>query len=226
MDYDAILFDLDGVLVRGRATPQPVYEEAARDTVEAFGLAEHPELAELLADPPSLAAVRDALEPLEADAAELWRYREERACEIENEEVRAANRERYPDVDVLDELVEQASMGVVSNNRMGTVDFICEHFGFDAVFETWYGRHPTFEGHERMKPDPHYLHRALEDLEATVEDTDGGRALFVGDRESDVVTARRAGVDAAFLRRSHNHDVAVETTPDHVLEGLEDLVTT
>jgi phosphoglycolate phosphatase-like HAD superfamily hydrolase len=234
MDYDAILFDLDGVLVEGRATDPAVYEQAARDTAAAFGLDERRNLVDLLADPTSLSAVREALEPLDVDAEAVWRYREERACEIENERIRAAGRQRYPDVDVLEELAADTRMGVVSNNRMGTVEFVCEHFEFDGVLETWYGRHPTFDGHDRMKPDPYYLERALEDLDATdemaaeeiatEESAGGGRALFVGDRESDVITAHRAGVDAALLRREHNHDVTAEPTPDHVLDGLYDLV--
>jgi HAD superfamily hydrolase (TIGR01549 family) len=226
MDYDAVVFDLDGVLVEGSATDPAVYEQAARDTAEAFDL--DGELADLLADPPSLAAVRQALAPLDADAEAVWRHREERACELENEQIRAAARERYPDVEVLSELAADTGLGVVSNNRMGTVEFVCEHFGFDAVMGTWYGRHPTFDGHQRMKPDPHYIHRALEDLGAVVEEgtsSDGAHALYVGDRESDLIAGRRAGVDVAFLRREHNRDVTVETTPDHELDGLDDLVT-
>jgi phosphoglycolate phosphatase-like HAD superfamily hydrolase len=243
MNYDAIVFDLDGVLVQGSATDRAVYEQAARDTVTAFDLDDEAgsdggadsdgDLATLLADPPSLAAVRETLGSLDVDPVEVWRYREERACELENEQIRGAAREPYPDVDALDELARETPMGVVSNNRMGTVEFVCEHFGFDALLETWYGRHPTFEGHQRMKPDPHYIHRALEDLGAGVEgadaanaSADGNHALYVGDRQSDVVAARQAGVDAAFLRREHNRDVTVEPTPDHVLDGLDDLLAT
>jgi len=231
MDYDAIVFDLDGVLVQGRATPREVYEHAARDTVETFGLDD--DLVDLLADPPSVPAVREALRPFDVDPHDLWRYREERADEIENEQIRTGGRTRYADVDVLEDIAERAAMGVVSNNRMGTVEFVCEHFGFDALFETCYGRHPTFEGYRRMKPAPHYIHRALEDLGAGIEgaDTanasiDGKHALYVGDRQSDVLAARQAGVDAAFLRREHNRDVTVKTTPDHVLDGLDDLLAT
>ena len=54
----------------------------------------------------------------------------------------------------------------------------------------------TVESLERKKPNTHYVERALSDLDADA-------ALYVGDSESDVVAADRAGLDSAFVRRPH-----------------------
>jgi|GEM_PF-2508059 len=58
--------------------------------------------------------------------------------------------------------------------------------------------------------------RALDDLGAE-------SALFVGDSESDVVAAHRAGLDSAFIRRSHCADATLSTAPDYEVENLYDV---
>ncbi len=66
------------------------------------------------------------------------------------------------------------------------------------------------------KPDPHFLERALADLEAD-------SALYVGDSEHDVIAAHRAGIDSAFVRRRHCRDDELSVTPTYDIETLSAL---
>jgi HAD superfamily hydrolase (TIGR01549 family) len=217
MEYDAVVFDLDGVLVRGRQSPAHVNQRAAEDTAAAFDHADDEALIETLASPDSTDAVRAACRDRDLPADEVWRTREERASHHEHEHLRTGGRERYPDTDALLDLADRAALGVVSNNRHATVHFVCEHFEFGRPVRARYGRSPTLTGYDRMKPDTHYLDQALADLEPQA-------ALYVGDRETDIHTAHSAGLDAAFLRREHNERVTPERRPEYTIEGLDDLL--
>jgi phosphoglycolate phosphatase-like HAD superfamily hydrolase len=50
-------------------------------------------------------------------------------------------------------------------------------------------------------------------------------ALYIGDSETDLVAAHRAGIDSAFLRRDHVADVNLSTEPTIEVATLEELVT-
>jgi len=45
----------------------------------------------------------------------------------------------------------------------------------------------------------------------------------VGDDESDVVAAHRAGIDSAFIRRPHRRDADLDVEPTYVIDDLHDL---
>ncbi|MFB6089936.1 MAG: HAD family hydrolase [Halobellus sp.] len=213
MAYDAVVFDNDGVLVEPPGLD--LLRSAAREAFAAVGVDdpddEHVEAISYGVSPERLSRVADAYD-LEAEA--LWRARERTASEAQIRAMEGGETGRYPDVDVLSELA--APLGIVSTNQQATIDAILRHHEFEPLFRTAYGREPTIESLRRKKPEPHYLERALADLDAE-------SALFVGDSESDVVAATRAGVDSAFLRRPHRADAVLETEPTYELDSLRSL---
>jgi phosphoglycolate phosphatase-like HAD superfamily hydrolase len=109
-------------------------------------------------------------------------------------------------------------MGIVSNNQHATVETIVDHYELDDHFDVVYGRQPTIEDVANKKPEPHYLEKALGDL--GVEE-----AIYVGDSVKDVEVARRVGIDAAFVRRSHNEAIELPHDPALEVPDLEALVT-
>ncbi|NHN58378.1 MULTISPECIES: HAD family hydrolase [Halorussus] len=209
-EYDAVLFDNDGVLV------EPPSDEALRAAAESAFAAvgvdrpEESHLAEIIrgVTPDSL---REVCSVYGLDPHEFWAARDRHASEVQVAEFRDGDRDRYPDVAAIEELAHD--FGVVSSNQHETVEFILDYYGMSDLFGTYYGRGMGVEDLERKKPDPHFLDRALDDLGAET-------ALFVGDSKSDVEAARRAGLDSVFVRRDHCADVELSVEPDYEVADL------
>ena len=212
--YDAVVFDNDGVLVE--LTPMDVLRTAVRDAFADVGVTDpNQRHVELAANHEDL----EALEPVEAEHGvtleEFWEARERRAIEHQQALVRDGDKPAYDDLHRITEL--DAALGVVSNNQQATVDTIVDHFGLREAIGAVYGREPTVAGARRRKPDTHYLDRALSELGAS-------DALYVGDSEKDVLTAQRADIDSAFLRRPHRSGLELSVTPTYEFETLDALV--
>lgn len=234
MDYEAVLFDCDGVLVTLPA--QRTMQEAARRTFARFDLSS-----------PSRAAVRELLSgdvraitarcrELEIDRREFCATAAREAVRAQCQEVEAGLRSVYDDVAAVRSL--PAPLGIVSDNHRRVLSYLLERFDLSHHFRTVRGCSFSPTGFERRKPNPYNLEAALADL-----DVDPAAALYVGDRPVDIEAARRAGVDSALLCRAgsgENDAGSAESTksegavadpgssfegiqPTHRIEGLRDL---
>lgn len=212
--YEALLFDNDGVLTV--PTDRGLMREAVRTAFANVGVkqprAEHVD--DLLAgvDPDWLA---ETCAGYGVDPADFWYERDRAAFLAQREATRAGEKPTYDDVAALDRL--DGPLGVVSSNQHLTVEFLLDHHGLADAFDTHYGREPTLESLRLKKPEPHYLERALADLDVE------GPALYVGDSAGDVVAAERAGLDSAFVRRTHSMDTDLPVEPTHEIESLDEL---
>mgnify|MGYP000235868623 CR=1 FL=1 len=212
-EYDAVVFDNDGVLVE--LTEMDLLRRAARRAFADHGVADPPEAFVDHAANGDLEALSAVEESLNISLAEYWASREDHAATHQCEAVETGEKPLYEDVAELRRL--DATLAVVSNNQHDTVAFIVDHHGLDDLFEHVAGRQPTVDGARRRKPEPHYLDRALDELGTT-------DALYVGDSPKDIVAADRAGVDSAFLRRGHRRDAALDREPTHEFASLTGLV--
>jgi HAD superfamily hydrolase (TIGR01549 family) len=212
-DYEAIIFDNDGVLVE--PTDRTVLVDAVLDSFETFGVDADRELAAhtVAENVVPTATVRSH----GVDPTAFWHHRELTTSLAQQAHVREGGKSVYPDIDALDEL--SVPLGLVSNNQHATVEFLLAYHGLDERFDVAIGRRPTLEGAASQKPEPHYIVRALDRLGVS-------GALYVGDSETDVVAAHRAGIDSAFLRRSHVADVELSVDPTFEITDLHELVTT
>ncbi|SEO90089.1 haloacid dehalogenase superfamily, subfamily IA, variant 1 with third motif having Dx(3-4)D or Dx(3-4)E [Halogranum amylolyticum] len=213
MNYDTVVFDNDGVLV-GR-TRFDVLREATKDTFAQFGVtdptSEHVEEMTIGATPSDVATVSDVYD---FEPEQFWRTRDSTLSAAQQSEARAGRKTPYDDVDTLADL--DVAMGIVSSNQHETVEFLLEHFDLTELFDTAYGREATIESLTLRKPNPHYLDRALADLDAE-------SALYVGDNESDIKAAENAGIDSAFIRRPHRSDWELNVWPTWDIDSLDDL---
>jgi HAD superfamily hydrolase (TIGR01549 family) len=211
--YEAVVFDMDGVLLT--MTDGAVIDRAAREAFAAFGVDPTDEAVEpfVRGDAAALAA---ACEPFDLDPGGVWPAREWAAAWLQAREMDAGRKRPYDDAaDALAAL--DARIGLVSNNQHHTVGYALDRFGLEDLFETAYGRGHTVDALRRRKPDPHYVDRALADL--------GTRdALYVGDSGVDVEAAIRADVDSAFVRREHRTDYRLREEPDYEVSDLAELV--
>jgi HAD superfamily hydrolase (TIGR01549 family) len=146
---------------------------------------------------------------------EFWERREAYAAELENQQLRNGGRKPFDDIETLERLARSHKLGVVSNNRQATVDQMISVCGLDFI-EVAIGRDHSFTGYYDRKPEPTMLTDALRTLEAD-------HALYVGDSAKDITAASSAGIDSAFVRRSHNTDLDLQEEPSVEIEGLVDL---
>ncbi len=210
--YDAVVFDMDGVLV------EPTSYEAARYAIDRafsdFDVEPTQKDFDAMFD-----VSRDTVEAVcrrhGLDTEEFWRVREHRINEVQTREFEDGGKNPYPDVDVVEQLTGYR-LAVVSNNQQPTVDHVVDGLGLRGRFEAVRARGPGLDDLQRKKPSPYLLQRTLEEVDAS-------SALYVGDREKDIVAAERADVDSALVRRSHNQDVEPSRTPIHEISGLEEL---
>jgi HAD superfamily hydrolase (TIGR01549 family) len=216
MTYETVLFDNDGVLVEPVGVG--VLRRATREAFDALGVTEpRSDDVDRLAIGVTPKILSSVCDEYGLDPTRFWRARDYHSSHAQRAEFRAGRAGLYGDFDAVRHI--DAPRGIVSSNQQATVDFMHDFFATRELFAIAYGREPTVESLARKKPDPHYVHRALSDL-----DVDADAALFVGDSESDMRAARTAGLDAAFVRRPHRESYDLSIEPTYELDGLEDLL--
>jgi HAD superfamily hydrolase (TIGR01549 family) len=208
--YETVLFDSDGVLVE--PPDRETQARATRDAFRSVGVGDpNPGHVDAVVDGIAVETLMNLCREYDLEPEAFWAAREHHDEQSQLADFRAGRRSRYDDVSVVADL--PGSRGIVSNNHHSTIEFVLEHFDLGPLFETAYGRPKTIESLTRKKPDTYYLDKALTDLDANA-------GLYVGDSESDVVGAHRAGLDSVFVRRAHNDGVELEVEPTYEVESL------
>ena len=213
MSYDAILFDNDGVLTY--PTERAVIKTAIRETLAEFGVTDpcEAQLDQLVSiDVPTLEGLCDNLE---IDTAAFWAQREANVSAAQRQAIRDGTKPLYMDVELLHSL--DIPCGIVSNNQHPTIEYLVNYFDLTEVFQTYYGRKPTLQGLRNKKPNPHYVEKAIADVDAQ-------QPLFVGDSASDIEVARHIGIDSVFLRRPHRETYQLAREPTYEYETFEELL--
>lgn len=212
-EYDTILFDCDGILI-----DPPAYEtqvEATRAAFEEVGVREiDQQHLDDIVNGTTVERLHEICTAYDLDTETFWEAREHHDERSQFDDFRMNSRSRYDDVPAISNLSQ--TCGVVSNNHHSTIEFVLDFFDLQPLFETYYGREKTVESLDQKKPNTHYLSQALTELEAE-------SALYVGDSESDVIAAHRAGIDSAFILRSHCRDVNLSIAPTYELNDLHEL---
>ena len=220
MTYDAVIFDLDGVLLTGRQTSDAVYQRATAAMLGAYGKSEIETWPKALDNPDSSEEFANACETLAIPAGPAWGYRERTATQYESERIASGERAVFDDATALHTLSSTAKIGIVSNNRHCLVAYCVDTLDWGTTITAYRGRYPTLPDYDRMKPDPTYL-------AATIDQLNGDSVLFVGDRRSDVLTANRVGCDSALLSRdgeipAGNAEPTVHITTLHELVQIQE----
>jgi phosphoglycolate phosphatase len=171
MDYEAIVYDLDGTLAR-----LIVNWDAVRTDVAAV-LSDH---------------------HVDTSGVELWDMLElanEANCRDAVEAAIAAHErpgaERSRRLPLADELPHSVPVGVCSLNCVAACELALERHEIHDHVDAVVGRDSV----ATEKPNPEPLLEAIDRLGANQDAT-----LFIGDSDSDEVAARRAGTDFQFVR--------------------------
>jgi len=106
-------------------------------------------------------------------------------------------------------------IGLCSNKPDDLCRMLVRNFSLDQYFDEILGS----GGDLPRKPDPAPLLRIIERLGVSPEDT-----LYVGDSETDVVTARNAGVRVMLVNYGYTLRAASQLGADAVIDSVADLV--
>lgn len=216
MEYDAVVLDMDGVIVE--RSPSWVFDEAAETVLSEVGI-DNPTDEEFFAVRSlyemELPEARDHFaEEYDVAFENLWQRRNELVTDNQWTAMQRGEKTLYDDVDAVERL--PAPRGIVSNNQHGAVENVLKRFELKNRFQTWYGLRKSTASLDYTKPDTTYMEQVLSEL--GTQD-----AIYVGDRGSDVAAAHGAGLDAAFVRREFNEDDDPDPEPRYDVDSLHEL---
>ncbi|ALV62462.1 phosphoglycolate phosphatase [Thermococcus sp. 2319x1] len=119
----------------------------------------------------------------------------------------------FPDVDALENFKQMGlKLAAVSNASQDCTEFVLELYNLREYFDVILGK--DYRYLDGAKPNPYLIKKALDALGVLP-----GEALVVGDSESDILAAHRAGVRAVQVMRFGKMEGA-----DYYVKDLNELV--
>lgn len=204
-----ILFDLDGTLL----DTEPLIIETFRQTLKKYK--------------PELTLTRDQeialLGPTLHESLE--KYLEPEQAKLAFDDYRKLNIELHPSMiktmpnakDLLEVLkVKGYPMAVVSSKKKEAVQLGLQLTQLDSYFQTIIG----YDEVKKFKPDPEGLLNACKVLGMAHDD-----ALYVGDTDTDMMAADKAGMfSVALITHEERKDALLKTKPNASINNLMELV--
>ena len=121
----------------------------------------------------------------------------------------------YPGVRETLDTLQGMPMAILTNKPVGASRGIVEGLGLTGHFQFIYGGNSF----ERKKPDPMGVETILREFGAAPE-----QAMFVGDSEIDVLTARNAGTWVCGVTYGFGSHLLAEYPPDLLVDNLTELL--
>lgn len=127
--------------------------------------------------------------------------------------------EKYPGIDyVLDSLhKERCRTAVISNKADYAVKILCDDF-FPGKFDAVYGERESIG--IKKKPDPQAVLAVLDEFK-----TDRKEAVYIGDSEVDIATAKNAGVDGIIVSWGFREkEILIQNGAECIVDTSQELV--
>ena len=208
MNYDLVIFDLDGTLF----DTAPDIGRCLNKALKEFDLPPFPEerIKEVIG--PAGKAFYQAILPSEdmLPMAEKIVERYRSYYVVSNTEL---TRPFAGVKEMLETLMEMGvKMSVASNKPVGQVKNIVTGLGFLDYFDFIYGP----EDVTNAKPDPEMLHLVMNGSEIAAEKT-----LMIGDTHNDMASGRAAGATTVFVEWGYSKDVDPATIDYRITDPAE-----
>ncbi|MFB6291341.1 MAG: HAD family hydrolase [Candidatus Bipolaricaulia bacterium] len=208
MKNDKIIFDLDGVLLDSETNLDWLNRALSR-ALEELGMPVTGENIEKLY-PGGLREFETAVRDFPAPPEKVWKVRDKHYIEEKLKLIYEGDLKPFSDVDSLERLTDEYSLGVISNSPDEVVDRFIRYYRLDDLFEAWVGRGSELNSIKDIKPDPHLFGRLKEKM-------GDGRFWYVGDREVDREFAVNTGMEFLHLTRNGEGFESLEELVDRLV---------
>lgn len=131
-------------------------------------------------------------------------------------ESRVDNVELFPDVNI-ERLSEKFKIGLVTSTNPATAEKEMKALGIYSVFDTIRYSHP--EKGFKKKPNPKALEEACNDLDVSAE-----KVVYFGDKDVDIVAARKAGCIPVWIDRGKKfHTMEEKVKPENTISDMSEI---
>lgn len=216
MDYDAVIFDKDGVLLDSMSNGFKWADEMRIEMARHLGKDIDMEESKILVRASTVKELEAAVEETGL-GAETIRDMEEEIAKRKIEKMKNGDIQLFKDTKkVLKELErKQIPKSVVSNAPEQTTRFTVNNFDLEKHFEKVLSP-PLDDIHEFVrlkKPSPHMLEDAIDAMDAS-------DPVMVGDSDDDIEAAKNAGIDSIFVNTNGGTDL----DPTHKVQRLKSIL--
>lgn len=218
MTYGSVVLDMDGVILDFEGDNFRWKYDAVRDVLEKRGVDtsgfSRSELDAFLGDKGVDECVK-ACEEIGLNAGDVWEAVARRTTEARIDKMKTGEFTLYPEVkDVLEQLESMdKELGVISNAPEDAVEAVITHYDLRRHIKFFRGV-TGFDDLTSRKPHPDHLKMAQAELKRSPY-------VYAGDAESDLIAARKAGMDSIWVKRA---DAKVDVRPDYEIENLEEFL--
>ncbi|MFB6241785.1 MAG: HAD family hydrolase [Candidatus Nanosalina sp.] len=217
MKYGSVIFDMDGVLLNSLVEDEEWKFDAVRKALREKNLNPEEftrdELRKFLGDFGREACI-EICEENNIDPDDIWKLVAETTSIARIEKTKKGDFRLYRDARMFLEALKprDPAMAVISNAPESAVETTMKFFNLKSYFSFYRGVE-SFEDLKFRKPHPDHLNIARAELKRSPE-------LYIGDAESDIKAAKKAGMDAAWINRESSES---DLNPEYTASDLEEL---
>jgi len=207
-DEERIVFDLDGVLLNSEEDFDWL-DEALICALKELGIEDTPENVEKLY-PGKLRDFRHVVRKFSHKPEIIWQVRDKHYVDKKISMIEKGNMRPFDDVDLIWELKDRYTLGIISNSPQIVVDKFVQSYGYSDLFVFWLGRGSEMSDLNKIKPHP-YLYDKM------VEQIGEGPTWYVGDRDLDEEFAQNTGMKFVLVSRNGTGFVSLSQLVDYFL---------
>ncbi|MBD3229587.1 MAG: HAD-IA family hydrolase [Candidatus Lokiarchaeota archaeon] len=223
MKFDAVLFDLDGTLIRIPNNFLDLLNNIVRDTCSYLGVELNgTDINELWFSGQNYKKILRKWGIKKTDYSLFWKKFDEKDLDLRKKLIKEGEIFLYDDcLPVLDKIKSQngTKLGIISNTPHNKANFELEQFGITKYFDC-----KVFLGsisQEHAKPEPDGILWCLDRLNKFIKKN--SLICYIGDSEIDIIAGKRAKILTAYVVRDHNNKI-LNTEPDIYLNSLHDII--